>query len=133
MSNLESVLVVVESQPQVLQIAEAQLLVVDGPAPVQIVEVPGVVPDDVVVLREETVTLLTAAEQGPAGVSDAAHTHEQALPSSLWTVAHNLGKYPSVTVTDHLGAELLADLSYPSLNTVQVAFSSARTGFVFFS
>ena len=133
MSNLESVLVIVESQPQIVQIADAQLLVVDGPAPVQIVEVPGVAPDDVVVLREETVLLLTVAEQGPAGSSDATFTHEQTLPSSLWTVAHNLGKYPAVTVADNLREPLLADVSYPSLNTVQVAFSSARAGFVFFS
>lgn len=133
MSALESVVVVVSEQPQVVQLAGDQLLVIDGPAPVQIVEVPGVVPDDLVLLVDETLTLLTVAEQGPAGVSDAAYIHSQAVAASVWTAAHNLGKYPAVTVTDNLNAELLADVSFPSLNTVQVAFSSARSGFVFFS
>lgn len=133
MSALESVVVVVSEQPQVVQLAGDQLLVIDGPAPVQIVEVPGVVPDDLVLLVDETLTLLTVAEQGPAGVSDAAYVHSQAVAASVWTAAHNLGKYPAVTVTDNLYAELLADVSFPTLNTVQVAFSSARNGFVFFS
>ena len=130
---LDGVLVVVDAQVSVLEVRESTLLVADGTNPIQIIEAAAPAAVELLTVADETVTLLTLAEQGPAGVSDAAYVHSQAVAASVWTAAHNLGKYPAVTVTDNLYAELLADVSFPTLNTVQVAFSSARSGFVFFS
>jgi hypothetical protein len=64
---LDSVLVVVEAQATLLEVLEPQLLVTDGPAPLQVLEVPGPVVTELLTLVEDSVTLLTAVEQGPEG------------------------------------------------------------------
>ena len=129
----DTVLVALELQTSLVEVAQPTLLTAEGLTALQVLEVLGTPVTQLLTLVDESVTLLTAAEQGPAGTSDAAYTHSQAVASAVWTAAHNLGKYPAVTVTDNLRAPLLADVSYVDPNTVQVAFSSARTGFVFFS
>lgn len=128
MSNLESVLVVVETQPQVVQIADEQLLVIDGPAPVQVVEVPGVVPDDVVVLSEETLTLLTVAEQGPAGGGGAGYQHAQPIASASWVVNHNLGTKPLVQALSVGGMAMVAEVIHASDNQAVIYFDAPTAG-----
>ena len=128
MSSLESVLVVVESQPQIVQIADAQMLVVDGPAPVQVVEVPGVVPDDVVVLAQETVMLLTVAEQGPAGGGKAGYRHTQLNAASTWVINHSLGTKPLVQALSAGGVVLVAEVVHASDNQAVIYFDAPVAG-----
>lgn len=89
------------------------------------------------VLREEVpVTHVVAvALQGPPGPpgppgggAGATYTHIQALPASVWTVAHNLGRYPSITVVDNLGGELFADVRYIDSAIAQITHSVPLTG-----
>ena len=69
---------------------------------------------------------------GPPGApGGSTYVHTQALAASVWTVAHNLARRPSVTVTDHLGVAVLADVSYLDNNLVQVTHSTAITGFAY--
>ena len=35
-----------------------------------------------------------------ASASDKTFVHDQAIPSDIWTITHNLGKFPSVSVVD---------------------------------
>ncbi len=56
------------------------------------------------------------------------YTHVQALAAATWTVPHNLGRHPSVTVVDHNGAALLADFSYVDENIVQITHSVPMIG-----
>lgn len=56
---------------------------------------------------------------------------EQTTPLGTWTVAHNLGRHPSVTVTDHLGSVLLTDVQYVDANTVQINHSVPMIGKVY--
>lgn len=56
------------------------------------------------------------------------YTHVQSLAATTWTVPHNLGRYPSVTVVDHNGAALLADFSYVDENIVQITHSVPMIG-----
>lgn len=53
---------------------------------------------------------------------------EQTTPLATWTFAHNLNRYPAVTVTDHLGAVVLADVQYVDANTVQIKHSVPTVG-----
>ncbi len=89
------------------------------------------------VIREEVpVTQVVAvAMQGPPGPqgppgggAGATYTHVQSLPSSVWTVAHNLGRYPSITVVDNLGGELLADVRYLDDDLAQITHSVPLIG-----
>jgi hypothetical protein len=56
---------------------------------------------------------------------------DQTEASTLWTIAHNLGRRPSVTTVDTVGDEIEGQVHYVDANTVQVAFSPAVAGKAF--
>ena len=70
---------------------------------------------------------------------DRHHTHKQAQAAKVWTVAHNLGKRPAVTVVDSAGTVVmqphLADkmLDYLDDNTVRLTFCAAFSGTAYFN
>lgn len=69
---------------------------------------------------------------GPAGAAGGgSYTHSQPLAALVWTVAHNLGRYPSVTAADNLGNVVTPDVAYIDMNIVRVTHGSALTGFVY--
>lgn len=67
---------------------------------------------------------------GDGGISllDKNYVHNQLAPSSAWSITHNLGKYPSVTVIDSSNMIVIGEVEYTSLNSVIVSFSSAFSG-----
>lgn len=67
----------------------------------------------------------------PGGGAGATYTHNQAIAAAVWTVPHNLGRYPSVTVTDHLGNVIAPDVRYVDNDIVQVTHGTALTGFAY--
>lgn len=60
--------------------------------------------------------------------SDKHYAHTQASASTLWTINHSLGKYPSVTIFDSSGSEWVGEVTHTDTNTLTVAFSSAFGG-----
>lgn len=70
-------------------------------------------------------------EEDVPSISDKTYIHDQLLPSNTWTVIHNLGKYPAVTVTDSSGNTVVGDIKYESLNKVTISFTSAFAGKAF--
>lgn len=56
------------------------------------------------------------------------YVHYQTAVSSTWTITHNLGKYPSVTVVDSGGNVIIGDVKYVSENEVKISFTSAFSG-----
>ena len=73
--------------------------------------------------------LLIAGQPGPPG--GASYTHTQAIALPIWTVPHNLARFPSVTVTDHLGRVVYPDVEYLDNNIVQIAHGAPLTGFAY--
>jgi hypothetical protein len=67
-SPIDSVVVVVQEQPTVVQIMSDQTLVVDGTHPAQVVQVIAPPVETVAVVHSQTITLLQAQSQGPAGI-----------------------------------------------------------------
>lgn len=54
-------------------------------------------------------------------------TFFQTTPSAVWTITHDLGHLPDVTVI--VGGEaVLADVSYPDIQTVVITFALPQTG-----
>jgi len=79
------------------------------------------------------INFLMPGPQGPAGAdgtSDKTFTHIQSVVSASWTVTHNLGKMPSVTVLDSAGSEMLADVQHLSVNQCVITFLTATIGTV---
>lgn len=65
---------------------------------------------------------------GPPGTSDKTYTHIQLSASTSWTITHNLGRHPAVTIVDSAGTVVLGDVTYLSSNQVRLDFSAAFTG-----
>lgn len=91
----------------------------------------------VVEIPETIVTVLTVGEQGPQGIrgepgppgdGDLNYVHTQSSASSLWSVAHNLGKFPSVTVIDSGNNVVFGDVVYVDLNNITISFSAGFGG-----
>lgn len=56
------------------------------------------------------------------------YIHEQGVASAVWTVQHNLNKYPSVTVVDSSDNVIVADIEYIDTNTVRISMVGASKG-----
>lgn len=59
------------------------------------------------------------------------YVHEQGIASAVWTVQHNLDKYPSVTVVDSAGNEIVADIQYLSKSEVRITMTGASKGLAY--
>lgn len=62
-----------------------------------------------------------------------AYVHSQNTPTSTWTITHNLGFYPNVTVSDSAGTILEGQIEYPNVTTVVLTFSAAFSGKAYLS
>lgn len=59
------------------------------------------------------------------------HVHTQAVPANSWTITHDLGGFPSVSVVDTAGTVVYGEVSYSSTTEVVVAFSSPFAGYAY--
>ena len=69
--------------------------------------------------------------QGVPGLSGANYVHTQSVPDANWSIAHGLGRYPSVTVVDSAGTVVFGNVEYVSVNLVIVRFNGAFGGAAF--
>lgn len=78
-----------------------------------------------------------ASGQGPAGprgvdgvngVGDLHYLHQQNVASAVWTITHNLGKYPAVTVIDSAGSQCEGTVTYLNENALTLTFGAGFAG-----
>lgn len=69
----------------------------------------------------------TSSDLGITG-SDKSYTYKQNIPSSVWTIIHNLDKYPSVTIVDSAGSVVMGEVTYESKNKLKVTFTAEFGG-----
>jgi hypothetical protein len=101
---------------------------------VQTVQVRGAA--SVAVVKQANVQVLTVGTQGPEGPvvpgsGDLHATHTQAVAAAVWTVIHNLGKRPAVTVVDSAGDVIEGNVAYLDSNRLTLNFSAAFSGSAF--
>jgi len=65
--------------------------------------------------------------------SGGSYVYTQAIAASTWTINHNLGYYPSVTVVDSAGNVVSGDTNYTSENQVVVTFNGSFSGEAYLS
>lgn len=56
------------------------------------------------------------------------YTHVQTVASATWTVVHNLGYRPSVTVVDTADTQIIPGVRFVDENSVEVTFTGATAG-----
>jgi len=61
------------------------------------------------------------------------YVHNQPTASTNWAITHNLKMYPSVTVVDSGGTHVMGEVTYNTLNTATVAFTSPFSGKAYLS
>ena len=52
----------------------------------------------------------------------------QTTALDTWVITHNLNKYPSATIIDSAGTEVVGNITYNSLNQITITFSGAFKG-----
>jgi len=81
-----------------------------------------------------TVDIVDEAAFGGGGGGEVfRYVHDQAIPDNEWTVTHSLGGYPSVTIVDSAGTEVVGSVEYLDSDTIRVTFNSGFAGRAFLS
>lgn len=73
----------------------------------------------------------TTVSTGTTIVGAVTYTHSQASPSATWTIPHNLGRRPSVTIVDSAGNVQIGEVLYNSDNQITVSFAAAFGGYAY--
>mgnify|MGYP003644456701 FL=1 len=60
--------------------------------------------------------------------SDKTYIFNQVTPNVLWTIQHNLGKYPSVTTVNSNNIVYYGNITYIDLNNLTIDFSAGFSG-----
>ena len=68
----------------------------------------------------------TSSELGLTGDKD--FTYIKSTPDKVWDITHNLDKYPSITIVDSAGNEVIGDTVYNSKNEVTIHFTAEFSG-----
>jgi hypothetical protein len=55
----------------------------------------------------------------------------QSTPETVWTINHDLGKYPAVSIVDSANDEVMGEVKYNSTSQVVLTFSAAFSGKAF--
>ena len=69
-----------------------------------------------------------AARSSGGSSSGIAFTHLQAVPNTAWTINHNLGMRPSVSILDTGGNEVEADVVHTNTNQLVIHFAIPLAG-----
>lgn len=64
-------------------------------------------------------------------VGDKNYVHEQLQASNEWSVNHKLKKYPSVSIIDSSGTNVIGEVTYLDENSLRINFSSIMSGKAF--
>ncbi len=76
-------------------------------------------------LSSDLLTWTTPSSTNPVA---AEYTYNQVVPSNVWTINHNLNKYPVVVVVDSGNNVFVGDVSYTDANDLTITFSSVFGG-----
>lgn len=80
---------------------------------------------------DRTVTLNYRDTTFTADVYKYAHVHNQPSAAAQWTVTHNLGKFPSVSVVDTANTEVIGEVEHVNDTQLVIKFSAAFSGKAF--
>ena len=93
-----------------------------------------VIQDETVLVEIGTAGLQGAkGEPGDVQFEDLSYVHDQVVPSSTWTITHNLGFIPNITVVDSGGTVVEGSYNYPNSSTVVLTFNGTFSGKAYLS
>ena len=75
----------------------------------------------------EVAAKVTAGGSG-GGTASTVYTHAQVVAAAIWTINHNLGLRPAVSILDSGGNEVEADVVHTSANQLLIRFAIPISG-----
>lgn len=75
--------------------------------------------------------VLSVNDDGLINFNKNVFVFEQQEPSVVWTIHHDLNKYPSITILDEDGVVVCAEVKYISNNKVQLFFNTNFSGIAY--
>jgi hypothetical protein len=63
-----------------------------------------------------------------ASASDKHYEFDQGVPASVWTITHNMGKFPAVSVVDSGGTIVEGQVDYVDNNNLTIKFTASFSG-----
>lgn len=66
--------------------------------------------------------------QGSPTTYPTTYTWNQTVPLAIWTIPHNLNRFPSVMVVDGLNQQIVPDVTYIDQTTLRITHGSPLTG-----
>lgn len=90
------------------------------------------------ILQQQAITQAQMNAQNYANglivsASLASYAHAQNVASASWTVNHNLGFHPNVTVVDSSGSQVMGDIKHISANQLTINFNAGFSGSAYLS
>jgi hypothetical protein len=70
---------------------------------------------------------------GAISATPDSYVHSQSPDSTTWTIVHNLNKYPNVRIEDPSGADIMGEITYVDLNTLEISFAVSIAGTAYLS
>ncbi len=67
-------------------------------------------------------------EQMASIYADKHYIHNQIKSSDVWTIQHNLDKYPSVIIVDSSNSVVIGDITFIDKNSIIVSFVAEFSG-----
>lgn len=61
-------------------------------------------------------------------IQDKNYTHDQGVPSQVWTINHNLNKYPTAAAVDTAQTVVMGQIDYVDLNNITITFNASFSG-----
>jgi hypothetical protein len=77
--------------------------------------------------EDEAATLHDEIQSVAAG-GGISYTHHQSVPAATWVIDHHLGLIPNVVLLDDNGQMMMAEVQFPSDQTVLVVHSAPYSG-----
>ena len=79
----------------------------------------------------DATTFLRGDAAWAMATGDLSYTHVQSTSAATWTINHNLGKYPSISVVDSGGSWVVGSVDYTTINQCTVTFAGGFSGKAF--
>ena len=77
---------------------------------------------------EQSVVIVQSTEMGPVGGGSATYLHNQSTPATTWTINHNLGFIPDITLYSVGGMVFEADILHTSSNQALIYLTAPFAG-----
>lgn len=87
----------------------------------------------IVNIKEDTSSSGSGSSPDPSTQNGTYFEWHQTIALAVWTIPHNLNRYPSVTCVDDVNDVVFVDITYTDKNIVQIKHSKPMTGYVYFN